>query len=234
MSSKPWLMQTKLSSCPGPASKDGGVYMTVQMMFGTGCHSVAQPWGGFPHCSAGKESACNAGDLTSIPGSGRSPGEGNDFPLQYSGLESPWDLQQSTRLSDAHWGDKRMPHRDSPNALGCAAGLAAADTAPVRTARWDRRASLWRGFGLTLVWPEPSAALWWSLAETHTPKLREGLQEGNLVPGESNPEVKLQAHLPEDRCGERRSDRGRTPTGSTWAHPFRRRARLFPTAGDSD
>ena len=34
--------------------------------------------------SAGKESACNAGDPDSIPGSGRSPGEGIDFPLQYS------------------------------------------------------------------------------------------------------------------------------------------------------
>ena len=34
--------------------------------------------------SAGKESACNAGDLGSIPGSGRSPGEGIGYPLQYS------------------------------------------------------------------------------------------------------------------------------------------------------
>ena len=37
------------------------------------------------------ESACNAGDLGSIPGSGRSPGEGNDNPLQYSCLENPMD-----------------------------------------------------------------------------------------------------------------------------------------------
>ena len=36
-------------------------------------------------------SACNAGDLGSIPGSGRSPGEGNGNPLQYSCLESPLD-----------------------------------------------------------------------------------------------------------------------------------------------
>ena len=41
--------------------------------------------------SDGKESACNAGDLGSIPGSGRSPGEGNEYyPLQYSFLENPW------------------------------------------------------------------------------------------------------------------------------------------------
>ena len=43
---------------------------------------------GFPCGSAGKESACNVGDLGSIPGSGRSPGEGKDYPLQYSGLEN--------------------------------------------------------------------------------------------------------------------------------------------------
>ena len=43
------------------------------------------------HSSVGKESACNAGDLGSILGSGRSPGEGNDNQLQYSCLENPTD-----------------------------------------------------------------------------------------------------------------------------------------------
>ena len=43
---------------------------------------------GFPCDSAGKEAAYNAGDLGSIPGLGRSPGEGKDYPLQYSGLEN--------------------------------------------------------------------------------------------------------------------------------------------------
>ena len=43
---------------------------------------------GFPGGSDGKESACNAEDLGSIPGSGRSPGEGNGNPLQYSYLEN--------------------------------------------------------------------------------------------------------------------------------------------------
>ena len=38
---------------------------------------------GFPCSSAGKESACNAGDPCSIPGLGRSPGKGTDYPLQY-------------------------------------------------------------------------------------------------------------------------------------------------------
>ena len=46
---------------------------------------------GFPGDSNGKESACNAGDPGSIPGSGRSPGEGNGNPLQYFCLENPLD-----------------------------------------------------------------------------------------------------------------------------------------------
>ena len=44
---------------------------------------------GFPGSSAGKESACNVGDLGSIPGLGRSPEGGNGNPLQYSSLENP-------------------------------------------------------------------------------------------------------------------------------------------------
>ena len=46
---------------------------------------------GFPGGSDGKASVCNAGDLGSIPGLGRSPGEGNGNPLQYSCLENPMD-----------------------------------------------------------------------------------------------------------------------------------------------
>ena len=45
----------------------------------------------FPGGSEVKASACNAGDPSSIPGSGRSPGEGNDNPLQYSCLGNPMD-----------------------------------------------------------------------------------------------------------------------------------------------
>ena len=47
--------------------------------------------GGFPDGSAGKESTCNAGDAGLIPGSGRSPGGGNDNPPQYSYLENSMD-----------------------------------------------------------------------------------------------------------------------------------------------
>ena len=63
---------------------------------------------GFPCGSAGKESACNVGDLGLIPGLGRSPGEGKDYPLQYSGLENSMDCtihgvaKSQTRLSDFH------------------------------------------------------------------------------------------------------------------------------------
>ena len=53
---------------------------------------------GFPSGLDGKESACNAGDLGSIPGLGRSPGEEKGYLLQYSGLEnsmvSPWDPKE--------------------------------------------------------------------------------------------------------------------------------------------
>ena len=61
---------------------------------------------GFPCGSAGKESACNAGDLGSITGLGRSPGEQKAFALQYSGLENYMDCiihgvaKIETRLSD--------------------------------------------------------------------------------------------------------------------------------------
>ena len=53
----------------------------------------------FPDNSVGKESACNTGDPSSVPGSGRFTGEGIGYPLQYSGLEnsvnSPWGHKES-------------------------------------------------------------------------------------------------------------------------------------------
>ena len=48
---------------------------------------------GFPDSSAGKESACNAGDLGLVPGLGKSPGERNGSPLQYSCLENSMDRE---------------------------------------------------------------------------------------------------------------------------------------------
>ena len=48
---------------------------------------------GFPGGAAGKESACNAGDLAWIPGLGRSPREGKGYPLQYSALKNSMDYK---------------------------------------------------------------------------------------------------------------------------------------------
>ena len=64
---------------------------------------------GLPCGSAGKESACNVGDLGSNPGLGRSPGEGKGYPFQYSGLENSRDcivhgvVKSWTWLSDFHF-----------------------------------------------------------------------------------------------------------------------------------
>ena len=66
-------------------------------------------FGGFPCGSAGEESTCNAGDLGSIPGLGRSPGEGKGYSLQYSGLENSMDsivhgvTKNQIGLSDFHF-----------------------------------------------------------------------------------------------------------------------------------
>ena len=67
---------------------------------------------GFPYGSAGKESASNAGALGSIPGLGRSSGDGKGYPLQYSGLESSMDCivhevtKSQAQLSDFHFLSK--------------------------------------------------------------------------------------------------------------------------------
>ena len=64
---------------------------------------------GLSDSSGGKESACSTGDLGSIPGLGKSPGEGKGYPLQYSGLENSMDCivcgvpKSRTGLSDFHF-----------------------------------------------------------------------------------------------------------------------------------
>ena len=64
---------------------------------------------GFPGGSDGKEISCSVGDQGSIPGLGRSPGEGNGYPLQYSGLENSVNCivygvaKSRTQLSDFHF-----------------------------------------------------------------------------------------------------------------------------------
>ena len=90
-------------------------------------------WVGFPCSSVGKETVCSAGDLGSIPGSGRFPGGGHGNPIQYSCLEnpmnrgawqaySPWgaqDLDMTEQLNHHHHPHK-LPHRRlSPGILSC-------------------------------------------------------------------------------------------------------------------
>ena len=75
--------------------KNGSVnWGTVLVFTGIEQEEKSEKWGqlrDFPGSSDSKASAYNAGDLGSIPGSGRSPGEGNSNPLQYSCLENPMD-----------------------------------------------------------------------------------------------------------------------------------------------
>ena len=93
---------------------------------------------GFPGGSAGKESACNAGDLGSVPGLGRSPGEGKSYPLQYSGLENPMDCivhgvtKSWTWLIDFHFSVylliRHSPYTPSPFPFAMTTGKTVAPT----------------------------------------------------------------------------------------------------------
>ena len=65
-----------------------------------------------PGGSDGKESACNAGDPGSIPGLERSPGEGNDNPLQYSCLENPHG--QRSLVGSSPWGRRELDMTEQP------------------------------------------------------------------------------------------------------------------------
>ena len=78
---------------------------------------------GFPGGSAGKESSCNVGDLGSIPGLGRSPGEGNEYLFQYCGLKNSMDYivgKSQTQLSDFHF--MGFPDSSVGKESACSAG----------------------------------------------------------------------------------------------------------------
>ena len=62
---------------------------------------------GLPSWLSGEESTCNARDVNLIPGSGKSPGEGNGNPLQYSCLEKPMDRRRSL-VGYSPWGRKEL------------------------------------------------------------------------------------------------------------------------------
>ena len=117
----PWCFTAHHKTCSCSVSATGAWHAVLFLPFGpqaetptAGGLGVFNLWPhmdalGFPWGSAGKESACNAGDLDSIPGLGRSPGEGKGYPLQYSGLENSmdcivhWVAKSRTRLSDFHF-----------------------------------------------------------------------------------------------------------------------------------
>ena len=81
----------------GPGSQEGPCY-GLNICVPPSIHTL-----GFPHSSVGKESACIAGDSGSIPGSGRSAGEGRGYPLQYSWAYLP--AMQETQFQFLHWED---------------------------------------------------------------------------------------------------------------------------------
>ena len=77
---------------PGPQEPadfltSASISLACLTLYSVGLHLLSLQQA-FPCHSAGKESACSVRDLGSIPGLGRSPGEGNGYPLQYSGLEN--------------------------------------------------------------------------------------------------------------------------------------------------
>ena len=68
---------------------------------------------GFPGGSDDKDSTWNAGDVDSIPGSGRAPGEGNGYPLHYSRLENFMD--EGAWQATIHWGHKESDATEATN-----------------------------------------------------------------------------------------------------------------------
>ena len=80
---------------------------------------------GFPGSSAGKEATCNAGNLGSIPGSGRSPGRGCGHPLQYSCLENPHGQRSLKSESESH---SVLPDSLWPQGLNSPGGFSSQNT----------------------------------------------------------------------------------------------------------
>ena len=74
--------------CSGVSEDKDRSSQETSVCISTGVKSIL----GFPHSSVGKDSACIVGNPGSVPGSGRSHGEGNDNPLQYSCLENPMEV----------------------------------------------------------------------------------------------------------------------------------------------
>ena len=150
----------------------------------------------FPSSSAGKESACNAGDPDSIPGLGRSPGKGNSYPLQYSGLENSMDY--SCKESDT---TERLWKKNCITKMGFPGGASVKEpTCQCKRCKWYRF-NLWVG---------------------QIPWRREWLPTPVFLPGESHGQRSLMGYSPwscteltrpkglSRRAGQERSFGGKT------------------------
>ena len=101
--------QRSLAGCSPRGHKELDMTERLILSLSCVCARMRAKWlQGFPGGSAGKEFTCNVGDLGLIPGLGRSPGEGNGYPLQYSGLENSMNCighrvtKSQTGLSNFH------------------------------------------------------------------------------------------------------------------------------------
>ena len=103
-----WIWMVVVASEPFPSALWWQTHIGVHLKLSS---EWLRNFRGFTHGSVGKESACSAGDLGSIPGWGRSPGEGNGNPLQYPG-KIPWTEEPGGLQST---GSQRVGHEWATN-----------------------------------------------------------------------------------------------------------------------
>ena len=163
----------------------------------------------FPGGSDDKESACNAGNLGLIPGSERSPGEGNGYPFKYSCLENPivrgarWDtvqeLQSWTWLSDFHFSENGcilylcLSGKQRSLVLGPELGWTWVSTKAVKAFLSKEQRLISFKFGFEMYWwsmgngPDLlhlplSKLLWLPDKFPHTPKCQSCFNSSPLLP----------------------------------------------------
>ena len=139
---------------------------------------------GFPGGSAGKESTCNVGDLGSIPGLGKSPGEGKSYPLQDSGLENSMGTivhgvtKSRTQLSNFHFRiiQQTDPHQllkdlpCRPKTNSCFTSLYTSLIAP--SSQGKRVAARWEAAAILMLSAEQAGE--WALAQKASARISAG------------------------------------------------------------